>query len=88
MGSPADVLLEAHALITGARRAKYGRAADDFARAVNAFNALTGHNLEVWEGPLFLMLVKASREVNTHDADNARDAAGYWGLVHEIREGA
>lgn len=87
----ADVLLEAHRLITGDRHKSYSHPADDYARTTEIFKALTGHNLTAVEGALFMLCVKLSRWIHEMESqqwipDNPTDAAGYIGCVQMIRE--
>lgn len=79
-----SILTKAHELIHGDRRASYGHPSDDYGRTVAAFNALTGHNLTVEEGVLFMVCVKLSRQQHTHSPDNLIDAAGYIGCMDMV----
>jgi hypothetical protein len=86
----AQVLLEAHELITGARQDAYAHPAEDYLRTVNIFRAITGINLTVEEGVLFMLAVKLSRlSKELHDGedlpDNTRDAVGYLGCLNMVR---
>lgn len=53
-------------------------------KCVTAFNALTGHNLPVWQGWLFMQILKMSRmtsgDLNIDDYD---DNTGYAALMAE-----
>lgn len=71
------ILEEAQRICYGDRAQAYGHPYDDYRRSVEAFNALTGHNLRVSEGPLFLQCVKMSRMRHCPKRDNATDLAGY-----------
>lgn len=55
------------------------------ARAVGAFNALTGHNLSERDGWLFMVALKAARACNTPTgvADDYEDLAAYAALAGE-----
>jgi hypothetical protein len=82
---------EAHArealnLVYGDRQADYGHPYDDYSRTVGAFNALTGHELSVLEGGLFMVLVKLSRQMNRPKADNMVDAHGYLLVMDRIQD--
>lgn len=80
------VLQEAQRLVHGDRGGDYGHPLDDFSRTVGAFNALTGHNLKVEEGPLFMCCVKLSREAFKHKRDNLVDNSGYSECIQQIHE--
>lgn len=87
----AEVLLEAHRLITGARQNAYSHPLDDYGRTVEIFKAITGKTLTVEEGILFMVCVKLSRlaheiESKQWKPDNTTDAAGYLGCLHMVRE--
>lgn len=61
-------------------------------RCVEAFNALTGHNLDEREGWMFMAVLKAARScANPHkpNRDDFEDGAAYFGLAGEaaLREG-
>lgn len=56
------------------------------ARCVEAFNALTGHNLDETEGWLFMAVLKASRACannSTPNRDDYEDGAAYFALAGE-----
>lgn len=74
---PETIAQEAHRLVHGPRRNSYGHPADDYARTVGAFNALTGRDLTIGDGILFMQLVKLSRQRHTPKRDNLVDLAGY-----------
>ena len=57
----AEIVNEAYHLITGPRQNDYSHPADDYQRTVNIFNAITGHDLTVEEGILFMVAMKLSR---------------------------
>ena len=88
--SGAEILLEAHKLITGARQNSYSHPAEDYGRTVAIFKAMTGHNLSTLDGILFMVAVKLSRLQHerftgiTHK-DNLVDAAGYLGCYEMAR---
>jgi hypothetical protein len=84
--SVGTILEEAQHLVHGDRGNDYGHPLDDFRRTVGAFNALTGHDLKVEEGPLFMCCVKLSREANKHKRDNLVDNAGYSDCIQQIHE--
>jgi len=87
----AEIVEEAYSLITGARMADYSHPLDDYARTVDIFNAITGHNLSVEDGILFMVAVKLSRlaheiKSGSNIPDNTRDAIGYLGCLNMIRQ--
>jgi hypothetical protein len=86
----AEIVNEAYHLITGPRQNDYSHPADDYQRTVNIFNAITGHDLTVEEGILFMVAMKLSRLHNEIDngldvPDNTRDAIGYLGCLNMAR---
>lgn len=57
-------------------------------RAVDAFNALTGHKLTEREGWLFMVALKAARATaGAHNPDDYEDGAAYFALAGEAAEG-
>ena len=90
--SGAEIIREAYELITGDRQAAYSHPADDYQRTVNIFNALMGRDiLTSEEGVLFMVCMKLSRLMHELEADldvpdNTRDAVGYLGCLHMIRQ--
>ncbi len=78
----ADVLLEAHQLVTGPRQATYSHPYDDYTKVVTIFRALTGIDLTLEQALLFMVSVKMAR-LRTNLAggklhrDSLVDAAGY-----------
>lgn len=88
--SGAEIVKEAHELITGARQADYNHPAEDYGRTVGIFNALTGRDLNTEEAILFMICVKLSRLFNELETgqwipDNTRDAIGYLGCLNMVR---
>lgn len=81
-----SIMQEAHDLVNGARRANYGHPADDYARTVGAFNALTGHRLTIGDGIVFQQCVKQARQQNHPKRDNNVDLAGYAGCAELVVE--
>lgn len=58
-------------------------------RAVDAFNALTGHQLTERDGWLFMVTLKAARAATIggrHNADDYVDGAAYMALAGESAE--
>lgn len=59
------------------------------ARAVAAFNALTGHKLSTREGWMFMVALKSARACTPggrHNADDYLDGAAYFALAGEEAE--
>lgn len=79
-----SILQEAERLTGGDRREAYGHPADDYARVVGAFNALTGHELTPSEGIMFMVCVKLAREAHKPKRDNRTDAAGYLNCLDQV----
>lgn len=87
----ADVLLEAHRLITGDRGSDYGHPYDDYAKVADIYRALTGIELSVEEAVLFPLAMKLARMRTARDADrwhhdSVVDAAGYVGCLAMIHQ--
>jgi len=92
----ADILTEAHHLITGPRQAEYSHPFDDYYKVKELFYAMTGIMLTVEQAILFMVCVKLARlstnmEHGRWKRDTIVDAAGYLGcmsMAHEhIEEG-
>ena len=78
----ADVLLEAHQLVTGPRQQTYSHPTDDYTKVVEIFHALTGVTLTLNQALLFMVSVKMARlrtnlEAGKLHRDSLVDAAGY-----------
>ncbi len=85
----AEMLLEAHRLITNDRNNSYGHPLDDYSRTVDIFRAITGVELTAEQGLLFMVAVKLSRlghnlNLETLHQDSLVDAAGYLGCLAMI----
>jgi hypothetical protein len=85
----AEILLEAHTLITSDRQKDYGHPADDYAKVAEIFNGLTGVQLSVEEAVMFPLAMKLARirTARDHDRwhhDSVVDAAGYLGCLAMI----
>ncbi len=81
-----SVCLEAHELTNGARRESYGHPLDDYTRTVAIFKAITGHDLTVEDGLMFMVCVKLSRQQHKPKRDNIVDAIGYLDCIPEAEE--
>jgi hypothetical protein len=90
----AEVLLEAHNLITTDRHDAYDHPLDDYTKVVEIFEALTGVKLTPEQSVLHMVAVKLARlrtnlEKGTLHKDSLIDAAGYLGclsMIHEFRQ--
>lgn len=90
----ADILTEAHALITGPRQAEYSHPFDDYYKVKELFRTITGHDLTVHDAVVFMVCVKLARLSTVLNRgewkhDTIVDAAGYLGclaMVHEYVE--
>jgi hypothetical protein len=83
----ADILLEAHGLITGPRQAEYSHPHDDYTKVIHIFEAMTGHRLGVEDAILFMVAVKlarlrTARERGLWKHDTLVDAIGYLGCLN------
>jgi hypothetical protein len=87
----ADILLEAHQLITGPRNASYGPVTEDYAKVIDIFAGLTGIRLSMSDALLFMVSVKMARlrtnlEKNRLHHDTLLDALGYLALLKQAYE--
>ena len=91
--SGAEILLEAHSLITGDRQKQYAHPLYDYTQARDIFEGMTGICLTVEQAILFMVAVKLSR-LRTALADGGWhhdsivDTAGYLGclaMVHHVK---
>jgi hypothetical protein len=90
----ADILTEAHHLITGPRQAEYSHPFDDYYKVKELFFTMTGTMLTVEQAILFMVCVKLARlstnmEHGRWKRDTIVDAAGYLGcmsMAHEYRQ--
>jgi hypothetical protein len=86
----AEIISEAHGLITGARQHDYDHPLEDYERTVDIFRSITGIRLTAEEGILFMVSMKLSRLANELEKgldvpDNTRDAIGYLGCLNMVR---
>lgn len=85
----ADLLLEAHRLITGDRNNEYAHPLDDYTQTRDIFQAITGVSLTVEQAILFMVSVKLSRlrtamSENRWAHDTVVDTAGYIGCLSMV----
>lgn len=83
----AEVLLQAHELITGKRQASYAHPSKDYSQTRDIFEAMTGVSLTVEQSILFMVAVKLSRLRTALASDQIDcrdtiiDTAGYIGCL-------
>jgi len=87
----AEMLLEAHELITGARQTAYSHPLDDYTKVTTIFEALTGVSLTVEQALLFMVSVKFARIRTNQERgllhyDSLVDAAGYLGCFNMVAQ--
>lgn len=87
----AQVLLEAHDLITGDRHDEYAHPLEDYTQTRDIFEGMTGVNLTVEQAILFMVAVKLSRLRTAMNSDRfpydtVVDAAGYIGCLSMVAE--
>ena len=85
----AEVLLEAHSLITGDRHDAYAHPLEDYTQTRDIFKALTGIDMTVEQAILFMVSVKLSRLRTALDEgrwahDTVVDTAGYIGCLSMV----
>ena len=84
----ADILLEAHLLVTGARQDSYGNVTEDYSKVIAIFEGLTGVKLSIADALLFMVSVKLARlrtnlDKNRLHHDSLLDTLGYLGLLNQ-----
>ena len=87
----AEILTEAHDLITGPRQAAYAHPFDDYGKVTRIFYGMTGINLGIKQAVLFMVAVKLARITTNMDEgrwhrDSVVDAAGYLGCLNMVHE--
>ncbi len=78
-------LNEAKRLIAGDRNDSYGNPEDDFSCTAGMWSAFIGHEIQPWQVPVMMIMLKFSREKHCHKEDNYVDAAGYAGCAYRTR---
>jgi len=91
MTDGAEILTEAHDLITGPRQAEYSHPFDDYYKVRELFYTMTGVMLSVKQAVTFMVCVKMARlstnlENDTWKRDTVVDAAGYLGCLAMVHE--
>lgn len=84
----ADILLEAHRIVTGPRNNDYGNVVDDYSKVIQIFEGFTGIKLSISDALLFMVSVKMARlrtnlDKNRLHHDSLLDALGYLGLLNQ-----
>ena len=84
----ADILLEAHRIVTGPRNNDYGNVVDDYSKVIQIFEGFTGIKLSLSDALLFMVSVKMARlrtnlDKNRLHHDSLLDALGYLGLLNQ-----
>ena len=87
----AEILEEAHRLITGPRHEQYDHPYDDYSKVVDIFYGLTGVSLTVHEALCFMVAVKMARlrtatQRGDWHHDSLVDAIGYLGCMNIARQ--
>lgn len=91
MTDGAEILTEAHDLITGPRQAEYSHPFDDYYKVRELFYTMTGVMLSVKQAVTFMVCVKMARlstnlENDTWKRDTVVDAAGYLGCLAMVHQ--
>ncbi len=85
-----SILEEAQKLTSGDRSRDYGHPLDDYSKVAGMTNALfssflkPGVTFRAEHMPMWMELVKLSRELHCPKRDNRVDGCGYWGVIHMI----
>ncbi len=91
MTNGAEILTEAHDLVTGPRQQAYSHPYDDYWKVAQLFNNMTGIQLSIKQAVTFMICVKLAR-IATNDAqgrwhrDSVVDAAGYLACLSMVHE--
>ncbi len=83
-----NILAEADKLITSDRPSKYGTVQDSFGRIARAFNAMRPGKEEIGAEDVakIMVCVKLVRDgYSPENVDHRLDAAGYIGLLDQLR---
>lgn len=87
----ADILTEAHKIITKDRNALYGPVTEDYAKVIKIFAGITGIQLSMADALLFMVSVKLARlstnlEHNRLHYDTLLDTLGYLALLNVAKD--
>lgn len=80
------ILEEAQKLVHGERNDIYGPVNESFTKVSESFNNITGLELKPHHIPLIQIILKMVRNEYGHKRDNCVDGAGYFDIMHELRE--
>ena len=87
----AEILIEAHDLVTGPRQDTYSHPFDDYFKVKELFRTITGHQLTVHDAVIFMICVKLAR-ISTNlnrgkwHRDSVVDAAGYLACLSMVHQ--
>jgi hypothetical protein len=90
-----DVIETADRLVNQDRQEAYGHPFDDFSRTAKMMTGigfrftdpkLGIREIEAKDIPIFMILVKLSREANTHKEDNIVDTIGYAKTLKQVHD--
>lgn len=86
-----DILRGAEEIVNNDRNAQYGEPIDDFTRSAKMISGFLGIELQPWQVPIILGLVKVSRIAESPKKfDSWMDWAGYasvgWDVVCSLKE--
>ena len=87
----ADILTEAHQLVTGPRQDSYSHPYEDYWKVAQLFQSMTGIQLSIKQAVTFMICVKLAR-IATNDTkgrwhrDSVVDAAGYLACLSMVHE--
>lgn len=81
-----SILQQAELLVGGDRQKAYGHPSVDFERTAALWSAALGIKIAKEMVPIFMMLVKISREINRHKEDNLIDLAGYAATAQMLHD--
>ena len=87
----ADILTEAHKIITKDRNSLYGPVTEDYAKVIKIFAGITSIQLSMADALLFMVSVKLARlstnlEHNRLHYDTLLDTLGYLALLNVAKD--
>jgi len=87
----AEILTEAHKIITKDRNSLYGPVTEDYAKVIKIFAGITGIQLSMADALLFMVSVKLARlstnlEHNRLHYDTLLDTLGYLALLNVAKD--
>ncbi|MDE2100173.1 MAG: hypothetical protein KGL39_23155 [Patescibacteria group bacterium] len=72
-----NILQEADAITSGARRGEYGGAAESFGKIARLWSVVLGVEVTPMQAVLCMIQLKVARQTNGHKRDSLVDIAGY-----------